>query len=82
MHGGPAFREPLRERPACKQPAVDADEPAPAAADQEEANEADALWWRLRLWVFLYSISKAFRPGRPGSTDASTGPGPRSALAT
>jgi hypothetical protein len=29
-------------RPACKQPAVDADEPAPAAGDQEEATEADA----------------------------------------
>ena len=34
----------LREapRPARKQPAVDADEPAPAAGDQEEATEADA----------------------------------------
>jgi hypothetical protein len=34
----------LREapRPASKQPAVDADEPAPAAGDQEEATEADA----------------------------------------
>jgi hypothetical protein len=41
---------------------VDADEPASAAADQEEANEADAFWWRLRLWVFLSSISKVFRP--------------------
>ena len=29
-------------RPARKQPAVDADEPAPAAGDQEEATEADA----------------------------------------
>jgi hypothetical protein len=29
-------------RPASKQPAVDADEPAPAAGDQEEATEADA----------------------------------------
>jgi hypothetical protein len=29
-------------RPAHKQPAVDADEPAPAADDQEEATEADA----------------------------------------
>ena len=29
-------------RPAHKQPAVDADEPAPAAGDQEEATEADA----------------------------------------
>ena len=28
-------------RPARKQPAVDADEPAPAAGDQEEATEAD-----------------------------------------
>ena len=34
----------LREapRPAHKQSAVDADEPAPAAGDQEEATEADA----------------------------------------
>ncbi len=34
----------LREapRPARKQPAVDADEPAPAAGDQKEATEADA----------------------------------------
>jgi hypothetical protein len=30
-------------RPARKQPAVDADEPAPAAGDQEEATEADDL---------------------------------------
>jgi hypothetical protein len=29
-------------RPAHKQPAVDADEPAPAADDQEEATDADA----------------------------------------
>ncbi len=29
-------------RPASKQPAVDADEPAPAAGDQEEATEAYA----------------------------------------
>jgi hypothetical protein len=29
-------------RPAHKQPAVDADEPAPAADDKEEATEADA----------------------------------------
>jgi hypothetical protein len=29
-------------RPARKQPAFDADEPAPAAGDQEEATEADA----------------------------------------
>jgi hypothetical protein len=42
-------------RPARKQPAVDADEPAPAAGDQEEAIEADgarrSLWWRRRPWV-------------------------------
>jgi hypothetical protein len=30
-------------RPAHKQPAVNADEPAPAADDQKEATEADAL---------------------------------------
>ena len=30
------------KRPASKQPAVDADEPAPAAGDQEEATEANA----------------------------------------
>jgi hypothetical protein len=29
-------------RPASKQPAVDVDEPAPAAGDQEEATKADA----------------------------------------
>jgi hypothetical protein len=29
-------------RPAHEQPTVDADEPAPAAGDQEEATEADA----------------------------------------
>jgi hypothetical protein len=45
-------------RPARKQPAVDADEPAPAAGDQEEETlplvEATA--------VGLYLISKAYRP--------------------
>jgi hypothetical protein len=37
---GEWYRE--ASRPARKQPAVDADEPAPAAGDQEEATEADA----------------------------------------
>jgi hypothetical protein len=37
---GEWYSEP--PRPASKQPAVDADEPAPAAGDQEEATEADA----------------------------------------
>jgi hypothetical protein len=37
---GEWYRE--AQRPASKQPAVDADEPVPAAGDQEEATEADA----------------------------------------
>jgi hypothetical protein len=37
---GEWYRE--AQRPARKQPAVDADEPAPAVGDQEEATEADA----------------------------------------
>jgi hypothetical protein len=54
-------------RPAHKQPAVDADEPAPLAAanDQEEATEADAVSGGATVEataVGLYSISKVFRP--------------------
>jgi hypothetical protein len=37
---GEWYRE--ASRPARKQPAVDADEPAPVAGDQEEATGADA----------------------------------------
>jgi hypothetical protein len=52
---------PRAARPARKhwQPAVDADEPAPAADDQEEAAEADALSGG-GDGGGLYSISKAF----------------------
>ena len=42
---GEWYREPARgpkTRPQALEPAVDADEPAPAAGDQEEATEADA----------------------------------------
>jgi hypothetical protein len=69
-------------RPARKQSAVDADEPAPAAGDQEEATEADAPSGGGDGRGFVL-VSKAYRPEfhGPGSTGASAGPGPRSARA-
>jgi hypothetical protein len=58
----------VKDPPAsnAQQPAVNADEPAPAAADQEEATEAGAFWWRRRRWVCTQLVKRFDPNSTPG----------------